>query len=208
MKVAVILAITLAAFGAGLYGVKMVLPDAAEGGAELAAGDSAAVAATPEARARLAADSAATASQVTLDELGELRQQLASTQERIPTLLQRIDQLEQELTVRQDRQERAKELASSVSRLEDDELRDVLVQLDGRVLVDLYTQASSRNRTKMLAALPAGASAALVELVAYGSSRPRSAAPARSASSRSTSPRPAPAPRPTTPPADSSRASA
>ena len=198
MKAAAITLVTLTAFGAGLYGVKVVLPEAAPGGAALAAGDSAAVAGVRPAADSVAADSAD--AKRSLRELAELRDLLAQTEERIPDLLQRIDQLEQELAVRQDRQERAKELASSVTRLEDAELRALLVQLDGRILVDLYTQASPRNRTKMLAALPAGASAALVELVAYGPQRAR--APARSASSRSAAPRPA------APAADSSRASA
>ena len=196
MKTAAIALVTLAAFGAGLFGVKVFLPEAVPGGAALAAGDSTAVAAAAADSA--AADSVAAAAAMSLRELAELRDQLAQTQERIPDLLERIDQLEEELTVRQDRQARAAELASSVGRLEDDELRAVLVQLDGRVLFDLYTQASPRNRTKMLAALPAGASAALVELIAQGPRRSRVAG-------RPTSSRP---PRPATPPADSARVSA
>ena len=183
MKNAVIGLVTLAAFAAGLFGIKMVLaPDAAAEGDELdpaaallAEGDTLSAADALEAATGLPLDSAVALPfpDAPIGELERLRAQIALTQKEIPQLLERLDELEQQATARQERYEQAREIASSVSRLEDRDLRELLVRLDAGLLTDIYVQASARNRTKLLQALPASVGAALLEQIAYGSSRPR-----------------------------------
>ncbi|MFN3596095.1 MAG: hypothetical protein ACK41D_02350 [Rubricoccaceae bacterium] len=100
------------------------------------------------------------------DSLALLRKYVSDAQRALPRVLARIDTLEQALQARQDRQQRARELAATLPRLEDRELRSLLAQLDADVLVDIYAEASPRNRTRLLGALPAARGAALVERIA------------------------------------------
>lgn len=179
MKNVAIIVVTVAAFAAGLFGIKMfLLPDGtpADGAAaELAAADSVTAAQALEEATGQPADSlvALPFPNAPIGELERLRAQLTLTQEQLPALLQRLDELESDLNAREERHERARELSNTVSRLEGEELTALLVQLDRRVLTDIYAQASPRNRSKLLQALPARAAAALVEQIASSSSRPQ-----------------------------------
>lgn len=200
MKAVAILLATLAAFAAGLLGIKMVLNPGDAPEAVVAETEDAPTAA----EALEEATGAPTDTLVTLslpdapiEEVERLRAQIELTQQQLPVLLEQLYELEQQVAARQERYQRATEVASSVSKLEGEELRDILVHLDGALLTDIYVQASPRSRTKLLQALPAPAAAALIEWVtyAYGSSRPSrrgSAASATPVSSPDSTSRPAP----------------
>ncbi|NNF58193.1 MAG: hypothetical protein HKN04_08115, partial [Rhodothermaceae bacterium] len=162
MKVALIGLATLVAFAIGLFGIAMLLPEpeaAALGEPEVAEGLEADGPTAAEALGDLVgaqADSliALGLPTATTDSLRLLREQLAQAQAQIPELLARLDALEQAAEAQVDRQARAQALSATLSRLEDTELRALLSRLDSDVLADLYAEASARNRTKLLQALP------------------------------------------------------
>lgn len=206
MKNAAVIVVTLVAFAAGLFGIKMVLPQPAEAGeaeGAVAEADTLTAAQALEEATDQPVDSLVSLPipDAPVGEVERLKEQLTLAQDQIPVLLERLDQLEQELTARQDRYERAKALAGSIGRLEDDELRALLVQLDGGILAEIYIQASPRNRTKLLQVLPAKAGADLVERIAYGTgggrartSEPTSRPPAGASAPQAGPPAPAQAP--------------
>ena len=174
MKLALVAILTLVAFAAGLFGMTKLLPQPPNPEAEAAAADSLTAAQLLQDVAGTAADSLIQLSlpEASLDSLALLREQLALAQTQIPALLGRLTSLEEELQGQADRKARAEALSGTLSRLEDGELRALLMQLDADVLTDLYTEASPRNRTKLLQALPARRGAALVERIASGDRRP------------------------------------
>lgn len=193
MKIAVTVLLTLAAFGAGLFGMRTYLvqePDAADVAADLVAPEDTLMADEAlENATGLPIDSlvAIQLPDAPIGELERLRAQIALTQEQLPALLARLDSLETAVVARQDRYERAREIAASLGTLEDDDLRDLLVHLNGRVLTDIYIHATPRNRTKMLRALPAQVAGALVEHIAEGPGRQRTAARTAARDTTSTS---------------------
>lgn len=194
MKLAITLVLTLAAFGAGLYGMKTYLvpeseTDAAVAGIDslLAPEDTLSAADALENATGLPVDSVVTIElpDAPVVELERLRAQIAQTQQQLPELLARLDELESAVTAREDRFERAKEIANSIGTLDEEQLRGVLLQLNGRVLTDIYLQSSTRNRTKMLRALPAQVAGALIEHIAEGPDSRRPAPRAQAAATDS-----------------------
>lgn len=182
MKLALTVILTLAAFAAGLFGMKTFMAPApaeepVDVGALVAAEDTLMADEALENATGLPVDSLVEIQlpDAPVAELERLRAQIERTQEQLPRLLARLDSLEGAVVARQDRYERAREIAASLGSLEDDDLRDLLVHLNGRVLTDIYIHASARNRTKMLRALPAQVAGALVQHIAEGPGRQRAA---------------------------------
>ncbi len=174
MKLALIGFLTVAAFGAGLFGVMALLPAPPSPEDAAAEADSLTAAQLLEEVAGVEADSLVQLElpDVALDSIATLREQLTLAQAQIPTLLARLGELEQTLQARADRLARAQALGGTLGRLEDAELRALLTQLDADVLADVYAEASPRNRVKLLQALPSRRGAALVERIAAGDRRP------------------------------------
>lgn len=181
MKIPIVIALSVVGFLLGLTAVYMVLPKVDPAAApDGMAADSLAVADSLTAADLLARalPEAAVDSLINLalpdfgtDSLGMLREQLAMAQTQIPALLGRLDDLERALAGQAERRVRAQELSGTLGRLDDGELRALLGRLDADVLADVYTEASPRNRTKLLQALPASRGASLVERIAAGDRR-------------------------------------
>ena len=179
MKVAIVGLLTVVAFAIGLFGIAMLLPEgeAPELGetetaeAREAGGPTAAEALNDLVGTQADSLIALGLPTATTDSLRLLREQLAQAQAQIPELLARLDALEQAAEAQVDRRARAQALSATLSRLEEAELRALLSRLDADVLADLYAEASARNRTKLLQALPASRGAALVERIAAGDRR-------------------------------------
>lgn len=154
-------------FAVGLFVLRHVSADAAEPEPTEAVAD--AVAADPDEVAGLAA------------ELAEMQGQLAAAESRADSLRTVIEN-------RQDQEAAstttAAELATTVTKLDDDALGEVVQRLDGRSFVRLYQAASSRNRTRLLDALtPAQAAAFVRHQLPGGASAPLHTASASDSSS-------------------------
>lgn len=93
------------------------------------------------------------------DSVAVLRQRLSAYEAQIGAL-----QSEAEATKAQ--RARASDLASTLIKLEDRDLARVLAQLDLDVLTMLYTEASDRDRTRLLGALEPSRTALFVRRVA------------------------------------------
>ena len=68
-------------------------------------------------------------------------------------LLAQIKALQEQSQNQQTQQTAAKELSATLTKLEDKELASVVEQLDVAILEIIYTQASGRNRTRLLQAM-------------------------------------------------------
>ncbi len=180
MKKALVIGIvTVLAFAGGLLGPSLLLPAPApaEGAGGTATAEEAAI--VPSEDSPAGSDSLAALPAAAADSLEALRGRLAEAEAEARAHRERVGTLEQALQEQTDRRARAQELSSTVSRLEDGELRALLSAVDAAVLAELYAEASPRNRTKLLQALPAARGAALVERIAGGAPRAvQQAAPA------------------------------
>lgn len=168
MRIVLILVLSIVAFGASFVGVYMVVEPT------VAASDPPAVD-DPDSTAVVPADSlgreawdASIAAQGTLmtslvDSLTVARAARLSAEDRAEALQQRIDELERQLQSRENRREVAAAMASTLPKLDVNELMPILDGLDDRSLDDLYRAASSRNRTAILQALKPERASALVE---------------------------------------------
>lgn len=104
----------------------------------------------------LASDETTTATE---DETA-IQDSLAVLQQRVEGLLlgervhlEQIAELQVQLEAQQAQDDKIQQLNSTLSRLEDRDLADVVEQLDVAVLEVLYTQSSGRNRARLLQAM-------------------------------------------------------
>ena len=97
------------------------------------------------------------------DSLGRLATQVASLDRERSELLTRLGNLERELEEVQTRRSDASELSATLTRLEEIELQNILSLVDERTLAQLYHEATGRNKTRILSALPSDRAARLVQ---------------------------------------------
>lgn len=100
--------------------------------------------------------------QVWKDSVAALHAKLAALQKDTSRRQLETDKLKERLAVLEDRQARATELSNTLTKLEVRELTPIIKQLDMDVLEHLYAQASGRNKTRLLKALPADYAARFV----------------------------------------------
>ena len=98
-----------------------------------------------------------------VDSLSSARASLMTAENRIAELQAEIGRLRSAATERASRLEVAAGMASTLPKLETNELMPILEGLDDASLDDLYRAATSRNRTKILQALKPERASALVE---------------------------------------------
>ncbi len=78
------------------------------------------------------------------------------------SLLARVQEMEKRWDMLQAKYDEAKQMSTTISKLEDRELAELLATLDEEVLESLYVEASARNRTRLLQMMPAEKAAVLV----------------------------------------------
>lgn len=172
---------SLAAFAASLAGtyvlMPMVAPDLVEAERLLAdslAADS--LAADSLALEALAADSLRRADSLSmaaaLSAPPEPSDSLATLQQRLAEYEAQIGALQTEIGTTRAQRARASDLASTLIKLEDGDLARVLARLDFDVLMVLYTEASARDRARLLGALEPSRTALFVRRVASASAQP------------------------------------
>jgi len=88
------------------------------------------------------------------DSLDALQRRVAALSRERLYLLDEIKALQAQQKEQQALQGSVQELSTTLTKLEDKELASVLAQLDVSVLEALYKQASARNRTRLLQAMP------------------------------------------------------
>ncbi len=111
------------------------------------------------------------------DSLQQLRHTLLSLHQQMNTLQQeltqtqmRLQQTQQQLAVLERRRIQAQELATTITRLEDDQRRALLSQLPPEILDMLYLETQGRGRTLLLQSLPPEQAARLVNRLIQKSS--------------------------------------
>ena len=120
----------------------------------------------PETEAEAAPDDAAPDS-ASVD-LGDLQAEMASLLDRLEASEAHADSLQALLVMRQE--EAAVQagdvsaLATTLSKLEDERLGEVIQRLDGRSFIQLYEAASGRNQARLLASLTPQQAAAFVRV--------------------------------------------
>ena len=167
MKTALItLGLTIVFLGAGLGVLKMMAP---------AAPDDADADAAREASAAACAPDSATVAPLAAD--------LDAMQARLDAAVARGDSLRRIMDTHQQTADAARtdaaELASTLTKMEDEALRSIVQKLDGRSFVKLYAATSSRNQGRLLGALTAAQAAAFVRTQLPGGSTPVRAASTR-----------------------------
>jgi hypothetical protein len=100
------------------------------------------------------------------DSLQDVHQQVASDQEMQKQLLQRVEAMEAQWAALQKRFDEAKQMSGTIGKLEDNELKALLSQLELPVLEALYLEASARNRTRLLQMMPSDKASTLVSKLA------------------------------------------
>lgn len=166
MRIVLLIALTILAFGGSFVGVYMSI-EPPEEPTELLAPDSLDVGALTDSLGReawgasLAAQSTLMASLV--DSLAVSRGRVIAARARIASLTEEIRLLQNAASARESRQEIATGMAATLPKLDQKELTPILDGLDDRSLDDLYQAASTRNRTAILQALQPERASALVE---------------------------------------------
>ncbi len=148
MKTALLtLGLTAVFFGAGIAAMRMMAPEPA------ADAEAAAVAAADSTQA----DSASVAGFA--DELAQLQGRLAEAEARADSLRRLMDE-RQEAEAASTTE--AAELATTLTKMDEDALAAIVQRLDGRSFVTLYGAASARNKGRLLDALTPTQAAAFV----------------------------------------------
>ncbi|ARA94782.1 MAG: hypothetical protein D6685_19670 [Bacteroidetes bacterium] len=88
------------------------------------------------------------------DSLTMLREELKASKETLQSLQRQVQAMQQRWSELERRRQEASRLSGTLTKLEDAELGAVLEQLDLSVLEMLYIEASGRNRTRLLQAMP------------------------------------------------------
>ena len=96
------------------------------------------------------------------DSLTMLHERLEEEQLQKDTLLMRIQTMEQRWVELAARYAEASQMSSTITKLEDKELAELLGKLEDDVLESMYIEASARNRARLLQMLPAEKAATLV----------------------------------------------
>ncbi len=115
-----------------------------------------------------------------VDSTAIFRRLLASVREENKGLKSRLEDLQRQVDSLQARQVKASDVASTLTKLEDRELSNIVQQLDLELVNLLYQHASPKNQSRLLAAMPADRAARLVRnLIKPGSvsEPPREAGP-------------------------------
>lgn len=97
------------------------------------------------------------------DSLLIVQERVAALMQERATFLAQIEALREQLNQRQLQRAEVQELSTTLTKLEDRELSGVVAQLDGSVLEALFMEASTRNRTRLLQAMPAELAAQFVQ---------------------------------------------
>ncbi len=177
---------SVAAFLASLAGTYVLMPMVAPGvvEAERMRADSlaaASLAADSVALGALDADSLRAADSLALtsaapsllpDGEASSADSLAALHERLAAYEAQIGALQSEVGATKAQRARAADLASTLIKLEDGDLARVLARLDLDVLTVLYTEASARDRARLLGALEPSRTALFVRRAAAASTRP------------------------------------
>ena len=180
MKTALVtLVLATVFFGAGLGITRMLRPHDGPAAEDVAAGDHAGEthAEAPDARKGEGIGEVQ-------GEVQQITMRLAAAESRADSLRRLLD--EHEATY-QESQGDAAAMASTLSRLEDAQLKNIVQRLDGRSFVKLYEAASSRNQSRLLDALTPD-QAALVHPASAARRRLARDAVARRAAARPTAP--------------------
>ncbi len=96
------------------------------------------------------------------DSLGTVQNSLGTEIVTKDSLLARVLEMEKRWDMLQAKYDEARQMSSTIAKLEDGELADLLATLDDEVLESLYVEASARNRTRLLQMMPAEKAAILV----------------------------------------------
>ncbi|AEN73998.1 hypothetical protein Rhom172_2096 [Rhodothermus marinus SG0.5JP17-172] len=96
------------------------------------------------------------------DSLRSLYQQMNALQQALTQTQSHLQQTQQQLAVLERRRIQAQELATTITRLEDDQRRALLSQLSPEILDMLYLETQGRGRTLLLQSLPPEQAARLV----------------------------------------------
>ncbi|SHL01555.1 hypothetical protein [Rhodothermus profundi] len=96
------------------------------------------------------------------DSIRILHQQLTHVHQTLQQLQQQLQQVQQRLSSLETQRAKAKELAATITRLEDDQRRALLSQLPPEILDLLYLETQGRGRTLLLQSLPPDQAARLV----------------------------------------------
>ena len=100
------------------------------------------------------------------DSLDFMTQALAIEQLAKADLMERVAAIEARWKALQDKYDEARQLSGTLSKLEDNELANLLTKLEPDVIESMYVEASARNRTRLLQMLPADKAAELVQALA------------------------------------------
>lgn len=84
------------------------------------------------------------------DSIAALNQRIQDSAGDVTSLRQAIDAINARWDAMEARRAEAAQLSGTLTKLEDNELRDVLTQLDLAVLEQLYIESSKRNRARLL----------------------------------------------------------
>ncbi|WP_457651529.1 hypothetical protein [Rhodocaloribacter sp.] len=104
------------------------------------------------------------------DSLKMAHERLTSTEQETSELRRVVDELNERLKVIEAQRVEAKDLSATLPKLETGELSPILQQLDMNVLEILYSEASGRNRMKILQALSSDRAARFVKQLVSGKS--------------------------------------
>ncbi len=96
------------------------------------------------------------------DSIQSLHHQLHQFNQTLQQMQQQLNQVQQRLTALEAQRAKAKELAATITRLEDDQRRALLSQLSPDILDLLYLETQGRGRTLLLQSLPPEQAARLV----------------------------------------------
>lgn len=97
------------------------------------------------------------------DSLATLQQSIEALLQEKEAMLNQLKTLQEQSQTQKTAQAVAQELSATLAKLEDKELAGVVEQLDMAVLKILYKQASARNRTRLLQAMPPAVAATFVQ---------------------------------------------
>lgn len=84
------------------------------------------------------------------DSIAALHQRIQRSNDDVTSLRQAVDAINARWDAMEARRAEAAQVSGTLTKLEDNELRDVLTQLDFAMLEQLYIASSKRNRTRLL----------------------------------------------------------
>ncbi len=106
------------------------------------------------------------------DSIWSLKRQITSLYQLLQQTQQQLSQVQQRLTALEAKRVQAKELAATITRLEDNQRRALLSQLSPEILDLLYLETQGRGRTLLLQSLPPDQAARLVNRLLQQSDTP------------------------------------